>query len=261
MLITLTTDFGTQDPFVGVMKGVIKGIAPQVEIIDLTHAIPPQDILAGAFVLKTACRFFPTDTIHLIVIDPGVGSSRRPIAARLGEWLFVGPDNGVLSYVLAEAPLHQAVTLDNPAYHRHPTSRTFHGRDIFAPAAAHLARRVPMSALGTPLETLTALPLPGPEIVGDMVRCHVIHSDIYGNAFTDLTEPAYTQWAVGEVTITVNGQIVPGPLDAYSDVAEGAPLALFGSSGHLEIAVHNGSAREKLGLTRGDAVTLHRRSA
>jgi len=142
MLITLLTDFGTQDTFVGVMKGVIKTIVPGAEVIDLTHQIPPQDILAGAFALKTAYRFFPLGTIHVVVVDPGVGSSRRPIAARVGDYTYVAPDNGVLSYVLADQALHKAVTLDKSQFHLSQVSRTFHGRDVFAPVAAHLASGV-----------------------------------------------------------------------------------------------------------------------
>lgn len=256
MLITILTDFGTQDTFVGVMRGVIKGIAPRAEIIDLTHQVPPQDIPAGAFALQTAYRFFPLGTIHLVIVDPGVGGARRPVAARLGDSWFVAPDNGVLSCVLAEQPFHEAVTLDNPQFHRPTVSRTFHGRDIFAPVAAHLANGVLLSHLGTPLPSLVTFPLPAPVVQGDVLLCHVITLDVFGNAMTDLTEAAYDAWAPSRVTIVAAGVFIPGPLSSYSDAAEGDSLALFGSHGFLEIAVRNGSARETLGLNRGDIITL-----
>lgn len=257
MIITLLTDFGVQDTFVGVLKGVLKSLAPGVDVVDLTHNIPRQDIVAGAFALKTANRYFPTNTVHLNIVDPGVGSARRPIAARIGDYFYVCPDNGLLSYVLAEDTLHQAVTLDKTEYHLPHVSRTFHGRDIFAPVAAHLSRGVPLMTLGTPLMTLETFSLSRPHVSGDVLTCHVVYFDVYGNVFTDLTEDIYDTWHTGPVHIDVRGQRIPGPLTSYSDAALGRPLALFGSSGHLEIAVRNGSAQTHFGLSRGDAVTLH----
>ncbi len=256
-LITLLTDFGTQDTFVGVLKGVIKSIAPDVDVVDLTHHVPRQDIGAGAFALKTAYRYFPTNTVHLNIVDPGVGSGRRPIAAHIGEFFYVCPDNGLLSYVLAENTLKQAVTLDNPAFHLPRVSRTFHGRDIFAPVAAHLSLGVPLTTLGSPIETLKTFPLSRPAVSERALTCHVLHSDVYGNVFTDLTEDVYDAWRTGPVSIDVCGQYVPGPLTSYSDVGLGQPLALFGSSSHLELAVRNGSAQTHFGLSRGDAMTLN----
>ncbi len=255
-LITLLTDFGTQDTFVGVLKGVIKSLAPEVEIVDLTHHVPPQDIGAGAFLLKTAYRFFPPGTIHLAVVDPGVGGTRRPVAAHIGDFTYVCPDNGLLSHVLSENTLHQAVTLDNACYHLPQVSRTFHGRDIFAPAAAHLADGVSLDSLGTPADTLETFPVSQPLVFGDTVICHVIYSDVFGNVFLDLTEDRANAWGVSRFAIPVSGQVIPGPFNSYSDVPEGTPLALFGSSGHLEIAARNGNAREQLGLTIGDTVTV-----
>ena len=166
-VITLLTDFGTQDAFVGVMKGVIKTIAPGADVIDLTHHVPPQDIKAGAFVLKTAYQYFPPGTIHLAVVDPGVGGARRPVAAQIGEYVYVCPDNGLLSYVLAEETLTQAVTLDNTQYHLPQRSRTFHGRDVFAPVAAHLASGVPLAALGAQADTLQDVPAVCPCGIGE----------------------------------------------------------------------------------------------
>ena len=255
-LITLLTDFGTQDAFVGVMKGVLKSLAPQAEVVDLTHHIPPQDIRAGAFVLKTASRHFPPGTVHLAVVDPGVGGARRPVAARIGDFAYVCPDNGLLSHVLAQDPLTQAVTLDNRRFHRPQVSRTFHGRDIFAPVAAHLANGVPLGALGTPLDAVQTFPLSHPLVLGNTITCHILYADVFGNLFTDLTEDMLEPAEAARLVIEIAGVSIHGLSDSYSQAPEGEPLALFGSSGHLEIAVRNGNAREQMGITVGDRVTI-----
>jgi len=256
-VITLLTDFGTQDAFVGVMKGVIKTLAPDADVIDLTHHVPPQDIKAGAFVLKTAIRYFPPGTIHLAVVDPGVGGARRPVAVRLGDCVYVCPDNGLLSHVLAEEPMTQAVTLDNTQYHLPHVSRTFHGRDVFAPVAAHLANGIPLEALGTQTDTLQTFPLSEPSVSGDTITCHVIYADVFGNLFTDLTEER--TGGVWLAAVEAGGTVIDGLSNSYSSAPAGGPLALFGSSGHLEIAVRNGSARRMLGVEVGDQVTLRTR--
>lgn len=255
-LITLLTDFGTQDAFVGVMRGVLKSLAPEAEVIDLTHHVPPQDIRAGAFVLKTAYKYFPPGTIHLAVVDPGVGGARRPVAAQIGDFLYVCPDNGLLSYVLAQDTLTQAVTLENRQFHLPHVSRTFHGRDIFAPVAAHLASGVPLDTLGTPLETLQTFPLSQPTLSRDTITCHVVYADVFGNLFTDLTEDMAETWLAPPALIEAGGTVIHGLSDSYSQAPEGRPLALFGSSGHLEIAVRNGNARAQLGVEVGDRITI-----
>ena len=255
-LITLLTDFGTQDAFVGVMKGVIKSIAPDAEIIDLTHHVPPQDIRAGAFLLGTACRSFPPGTIHLAVVDPGVGSARRPVAAHIGNFTYVCPDNGLLSHVLSQNTLHHAVTLDNARFHLPQVSRTFHGRDIFAPVAAHLAVNVSLDTLGTPLDTLQTFPLSQTQVSDGSLTCHVVYCDVFGNVFLDLMEDRTETGGLSRFVLQVSGQAIPGPVDSYSDVPIGAALALFGSSGHLEIAVRNGNAQQQFGLRAGDTLTL-----
>ncbi len=258
MIVTLLSDFGTQDTYVGVMKGVIKTIAPEADLVDLTHEIPPQDIAAGAFALHTACRHFPAGTIHLAVVDPGVGSTRFPIAAQIGEYVYVCPDNGLLSYILAEDAVKQAVTLTQTRFHRPILSRTFHGRDIFAPVAAHLSRGVPLDALGAPLDALTTFALSHPHVSHDKIVCHVIHSDVYGNVLTDLTEDIYEMWNVSGSHIHVGGRHIDGPLPSYSGVPPGMPLALFSSAGHLELAVRGGSARAMFALRVGDTVEISR---
>ena len=261
MLITLLTDFGTRDIYVGVMKGVIKDIAPDVDLIDLTHEIPAQDIAAGAFALKSAYAYFPPGTVHLGVVDPGVGGTRRPVAAHIGDYFYVCPDNGLLSYVLAQDTLHQAVTLDHTQFSRRSVSRTFHGRDIFAPAAARLALGVPLGDLGTPSDHLVSFPISVPHVCAETITCHALYIDVFGNVLTDLTEDLYNTWHVTQCVISVAGRDIPGPVESYSDVPDGTPLALFGSSGHLEVAVRNGSAVRTLGLHIGDSITLSIKTA
>lgn len=254
-LITLLTDFGTQDAFVGVMKGVIKSLAPHAEVIDLTHHIPPQDIRAGAFVLKTVYQYFPPGTVHLAVVDPGVGGARRPVAAKIGDFVYVCPDNGLLSHVLAQDTLTQAVTLDNRQFHLSRVSRTFHGRDIFAPVAAHLANGGALDTLGTQTDRLQTFPLSQPLVFGNTITCHVIYADVFGNLFTDLTEDGAGP-GLSSAVIKAGGAVIHGLSESYSQAPEGDPLALFGSSGHLEIAVRDGNAREQLGIKVGDRVTI-----
>jgi S-adenosylmethionine hydrolase len=259
MIITLLTDFGLRDAFVGTMKGVIKSITESVDIIDLTHDIPAQDIRTGAYVLGTAYRYFPPGTIHVAIVDPGVGGSRTPIAVHIGDAYFLCPDNGMLTYVLAEEPLHSAIALTDPAYHLKPVSNTFHGRDIFAPAAALLASGTALTSLGPSISKVISLPTPKAELLSNAITAHVVHFDGFGNAYTDLSEEAYREWENGEVRVTVDGIEIPGPMPAYSNVLPGMPVAVFGSNNHLEIALREGDARQTLNLTIGSEVQIVRR--
>jgi S-adenosylmethionine hydrolase len=240
------------------MKGVILGINPAASIVDLCHAIPPQDVRAAAFLLHTAWPYFPPRTIHVVVVDPGVGSQRRAIAVDVGAATFVAPDNGVLSYVLAEAEKQRAraVHLTNRRYWLPQTSATFHGRDIFAPVAAHLSLDVPLADLGEPLTLgeLVTFPLPRPERQGDGWVGHVVHVDHFGNLVTDLEAGA-----IGDpqsVVIEVGGQRIVGLHRIYSEGTPGEPMALIGSSGRLEIAVPGGHAARWLQAQIGDQVRL-----
>src|SRR5205823_10417194 len=189
-VIALMTDFGIGDGDVGVMKGVIAGITPDAHIIDITHNIGPQNVSSGAWILATSYRYFPTNTVFVCVVDPGVGSSRGAIALHAGEWFFVGPDNGLFSYVLAEQPVHAAVLLSNPAYHRQSVSSTFHGRDIFAPVGAYLALGTTtiLPELGPALDptTLKRLEVGQPTWHGSTIEAHIIHVDHFGNLITDI---------------------------------------------------------------------------
>ena len=258
--IALLTDFGTRDGYPGIMRGVILGIAPASAVVDLTHDIPPQDVAAGAWVLSTAWRYFPRGTIFLGVVDPGVGSARRAVALRAGERLFVGPDNGLFSLVTTQAPAEEAVTLDNPRYRLPQPSATFHGRDIFAPAAAHLAVGVPLAALGSPLapESLVTLTPPVPYREGETLVGHVVHVDVFGNLITDFAGSlADVLLSLPGVSFTLGGTHIADRAATFAAGPADMPFALRDSSGHLAIAVRNGSAAALLGAARGDAVRAH----
>jgi len=265
-IITLLTDFGTEDTYVGVMKGVITSICPSAQVIDLTHQVPPQDIATGAFLLDVSVDYFPEGAIHVAVVDPGVGTARKPVALRTAKAFFVGPDNGIFTLVLQRQQLLQAICLDNPRYHLPTVSSTFHGRDIFAPVAAHIACGVSMEELGTPIHRLQRLPLPRIRVDWQGIRATVVHIDRFGNAITNLTRDNYdawrTRWDVKEPAVQVAASDIFLPIGTtYGDVARGKPLALFGSSGRLEIAVNGGSAAIELALRRGDTIKVLRRES
>jgi hypothetical protein len=278
-IITLTTDFGVSDGYVGTMKGVMLDIVPQAQLVDITHAITPQDVRQTAYVLYTACPFFPPHAVHLVVVDPGVGSARRPIAVRSASGTFVGPDNGVFSYLmtaglLAEESVEAVVELANPRYRLPQVSHTFHGRDIFAPAAAHLAAGVPIDELGPPVTDPVTLPLPRLDVSLNAVRGEVLHADHFGNVITSIGlllwrgdelsfEPVFrtrsgqrARFQADRALVMVGGREIPGLHRTYAEVAPGEVLALVGSEGHLEIAVREGSGADRLGLQPGDSVEL-----
>jgi S-adenosylmethionine hydrolase len=258
-LIALLSDFGLADGYVGVLKGVILGIAPGTQLVDLTHDVPPQDVRTAAWILVTAWRSFPIGAIFLCVVDPGVGTARRPLAIAAGERVFVGPDNGLFSYVLAAAPAERAVILDNPAYHAPQPSATFHGRDIFAPCAAHLAAGISLSALGAPLDPalLVSLPLPTPSWAGDRLIAHVLHIDRFGNLITDIG-PALAERVLTAqgVTARMAGRAISARAATFADGPSRAPCLLRDSSGYLAIAVRDGSAAALLGAGRDAAIEI-----
>lgn len=270
-LITLTTDFGTADSYVGTMKGVILGIVPDARLVDLSHEVAPQDIRGAAYVLYAAYPFFPPHTVHLVVVDPGVGGARRPIALRTPAGFFVGPDNGVFSYVMACEPVEASVALADPRYRLPRVSRTFHGRDVFAPAAAHLAAGVPIADLGPSAADPVVFPAPRLEITSRGIVGEVLHVDRFGNVVTSIGRllwskdelslesvfvEAQMRFSAAGATLVVAGQEVAGVYHTYAEVQPGEMLALVGSSGHLEIAVRGGSAVERLGMHPGDKVVL-----
>lgn len=252
--ITLTTDFGTRDWFVGTMKGVVPGINPRAAIVDITHEVPAGDVRAGAFALMAACRYFPKGTVHVAVVDPGVGSQRRAIAMQTGNYIFVGPDNGVLSWALAREKIKTIRQLENPKYFLKTISLTFHGRDIFAPVAAHLSRGVSLQRLGRELKDFVRLPWPGPTKDRGEICGEIIHIDHFGNAITNIGADLVP--GSGKTVCEAMGkQKVRCTLqEFYGAVTVNAPVAVIGSSGFLEIAVNGGSAAQRFGLKIGDTV-------
>jgi S-adenosylmethionine hydrolase len=269
--IVLTTDFGLSDPYVGVMKGVILGINPQVGIIDLTHLIQPQNIRQAAFVLGASHRFFPQGTVHVVVVDPGVGTQRKAVLLDMPRVKFLAPDNGVLSHVLADylddpperpgvvavPPQCHGYQLTETQYWLHPVSNTFHGRDIFAPAAAHLSLGVQPEALGTPLSELVWVPAPQPVEENGQVLGEVIYSDHFGNLITNIPERLIGPGSSARVGI--KGHRIAGLRTTFHDSSGNADVdlvALIGSHGFLEIAVPDGSAATLLNVGPGEPVKV-----
>jgi S-adenosylmethionine hydrolase len=255
-IITLTTDFGMADGYVATMKGVILSIAPASTLVDLSHQVPAQNVQTAAFLIYQAVPFFPSETIHLVVVDPGVGSQRRALAVHTAQGIFVAPDNGVLSYVLASADVREAVSLTKPAYQLPQVSATFHGRDIFAPAAAHLANGVSLERLGPRAINLLRLPLSQPERrPNDDLVAHVMHVDHFGNLILDVAADDVDEECVFEL----GGRSIEGVSGTFADVADGELVAYVGSSrDHVEIAVRNSDAAQELEIGIGDRVLIRR---
>jgi S-adenosylmethionine hydrolase len=250
-IVTLTTDFGTRDWFVGSMKGAILSVNPQITIVDNTHEIQAGDIRAGAFALAASCRCFPRLTVHLAVVDPGVGSLRAAIVVRTADYFFVGPDNGILSLALAQDKVLEIRRIDNQTFTRTPVSHTFHGRDVFAPVAARLTQGVMLDAIGAKLPDYARLEWVQPKVVGGLLRGEIVYIDRFGNCITNIGAGA-----------KVTGKVrAAGTMECefrrtYSDVAPGQPVALVGSTGFLEIAVNAGHAAQALRLKVGDPVEV-----
>jgi S-adenosylmethionine hydrolase len=263
-LITLLTDFGTADYFVAAVKGVILSANPDARIVDITHEIPPQDIEAAAFTLLAACSSFPVGTIHLAVVDPGVGSSRRPILMKLGEHFFVGPDNGIFSYVLENyenaGETTEVFHLTNQNYFRQPVSATFHGRDVFAPVAAALSLGAKPTDIGTKITDCVRLASLKPTSEADgKLTARIIHIDRFGNCITNLTQNELTAETIAAgLTIRINGKSVKSFRKYFAEETNGKEklFAIWGSAGFLEIAVANDSAAKLLKVKRGDDVIV-----
>jgi hypothetical protein len=253
-IITLTTDFGLRDPFVGVMKGVILGICPDVRLVDLTHDVAPQDVLEAALVLESSARFFPGGTVHLAVVDPGVGSRRRGLAISAAGQRFVGPDNGLFSAALGE-PGWMAVSLENPEYRLAEVSQTFHGRDIFAPAAAHLASGIALERFGPPVTDPMRLRFPDCRLENGAWVGEVIGADGFGNLLTSVTARRLSEAAAGWI-VELGGRVLGPLVSCYADGREGEPSAIIGSSGRVEIFVRNANAQAVLGAGRGTPVRV-----
>ncbi len=254
-LVALLTDFGLEDVYVGVMKGAIAQINSQLPVIDLTHNIPPQDLLAARFALLNSYPYFPENTVYVAVVDPGVGSDRRGVAIQFAQGFLVGPDNGIFSGILDTSPALQAVELSNSKYWLTPNpSRTFHGRDIFAPVGAYLASGIALESLGENifLDSLVTLPLPPLQVTATSIAGCIQYCDRFGNLITNIPSELISD---RDWNIMVANQKIPSA-KTYSDVARGKSLALVGSHGYVEIAVNGGSAREQFKLTVGATILL-----
>ncbi len=258
-IITLLTDFGIQDEYVGVLKGVIMRINPTVTIIDVTHGIAPQNIVAAAFTLKAAFPFFPQGTIHLAVVDPGVGTQRDIVAVRCAGHLFLAPDNGLLDPILADHPPEAGYRVENENLFRHPVCRTFHGRDVFAPVAAHLAQGLPLKAVGRPFDFDQLRPLrvgePRIDPLGT-IEGEVVSVDRFGNLITNIGSKHLSTLGPGKFEILLGDHIISGMAENYAQGIPGKPLAIIGSRDCLEIAVNGGSAIQSLNLAYGVIVRV-----
>lgn len=258
-VIALLSDFGLRDHYAGTMKGVMLNICPDVTLVDITHDVPPHDVLDGALQLAAAARYFPSGTIFLAVVDPGVGSSRRGIAVEAGDYRFVAPDNGVLTAVLREWTPKKVVELTERRYARPTVSRTFEGRDRFAPAAGWLAKGIQLTALGRPAPDFHRLEIPAPEISDAAIAGLVLRIDRFGNLVTNIDRRAFEGAARGGTTQVRAGEHLIGRLVAtYAEIQAGEICALFGSTDHLELAANADSAAERLGLGRGARVEVSR---
>jgi S-adenosylmethionine hydrolase len=257
-VISLLTDFGIKDGNVGVMKGVIWSIAPEARISDLSHTIQPQNVREAALVLSRSVPYFPENSIHMVVVDPGVGTARRPMAARIGPHYYVGPDNGIITMLLEEAELKgwktRFIHLDNPEYWLPNVSYVFHGRDIFAPVAGHLAIGVPLKSLGTEFDDPVRLDLPRPQQTDTGWKGEVIHIDHFGNVASNIRVENLGDAlkTMDKINVRVAGVEIHGLVNTFGERAVGELIALLGSTGNLIVSVVNGSALERLNVKIGD---------
>lgn len=258
-VVALLSDFGTTDHYAGSMKGVVLSVCPDATLVDIAHDLPPHDVLAGALELAACYRFFPSGTVFLVVVDPGVGSSRRGLAADTGDYRFVAPDNGVLTAMFREAPPKKVVELTERKYARPTVSRTFEGRDRFAPAAGWLAKGLPLMSLGRSIADYRQLDIPVAVVSDEGVDGQVLRVDRFGNLITNIERRQFERLAAGGgLAITAGGREVPRLVSTYEEAQGSEACALFGSSDHLEIAVNAGSAADRLGLGRGALVVVRR---
>jgi S-adenosylmethionine hydrolase len=262
-IITLTTDFGTSDPYVGMMKGVILSLAPEATIVDLTHDVPAQDVRTGAFLLERSLRYFPPTTIHVAVVDPGVGGRRRALAVETTDGVLIGPDNGLLSLAAERAGKHTVYELNQPRWFLPDVSRTFHGRDVFAPVAAHLHRGTPLTQVGRRVDQMLGLKWPRAIVRarGSMIDGRVLLVDRFGNLVTNIDATELGLKPGPRATVKIGRKRLRGLEGSYQDVAPGKLLAYVGSYGLVEIAVRDGSAASTLRAGVGTDVMLERGAA
>jgi S-adenosyl-L-methionine hydrolase (adenosine-forming) len=258
-LVALMSDFGSRDHYAGTMKGVVLQVCPEATLVDISHDIPPHDLQFAALELAAACKYFPAGSVFLVVVDPGVGSGRRGLAADTGDYRFVAPDNGVLTAVFQETPPKRVVELTERRYARPTVSRTFEGRDRFAPAAAWLAKGVQLSALGRPFHDYQELDIPIVQLQDGRLTGVVLRIDRFGNLVTNIDRKNFDQFAArGAIDIRVGEHAVGRLVETYTDIAENEVCALFGGTEHLEIAANATSAVARLGVERGARVVVSR---
>jgi S-adenosylmethionine hydrolase len=258
-VIALLSDFGARDHYAGTMKGVMLGICPDATLVDITHGIAAHDVLEGALQLAASYRYFPSGTIFLAVVDPGVGSARRGLAADAGDYKFVAPDNGVLTAVFKEVPPRKVVELSERRYARPTVTRTFEGRDRFAPAAAWLAKGTQLSAFGRTITDYHKLDLPVVDVSPDKLRGAVLIVDRFGNLVTNIDRRTFESFAKhGSIRIVAEGTPIDRLVSTYAEIAPGETCALFGSSDHLELAANAVSAAERLGLGKRAVIEIVR---
>ena len=253
-IITLTTDFGYKDPFAAEMKGVILSINPNATIIDMTHSIQPQDIEEAAYVIGSGFSYFPSGTIHMVVVDPGVGSGRKPLVLEAGGLYFVGPDNGVFSHILHLLSPVKGVHITEEKYMLSKNSPTFHGRDLFAPVAAWLSKGLTPEAFGPPVKDFVNFPVPRSEVEHGSISGEVIYIDRFGNAITNIKGADLISFA-NHYVVEVDNTIVQ-PVKYYAQAGEKSLSCLINSSGYLELFVNKGNAAEKYGIKKGEKVIL-----
>lgn len=250
-IITLATDFGEKDYFVGAVKGVLLSINPKVKIVDITHQLEPFNLISAAFTLRNYYQYYPPDTIHLVVVDPGVGSQRKPIVIQTEKYFFVGPDNGVFSWI--EQPFHKIIHLTNAKYFLNPVSSTFHARDIFAPVSAYLSLGVKAEEFGKPIKKIVKIEVPNPRFQKDKIIGEIIQVDNFGNLISNI---GLDKLKKGIKSIKIKGRKILKISRSFSNVAEGEILAYWGSAGFLEIGVNCGSAAQVLNSRVGDKVEI-----
>lgn len=260
-IITLTTDFGISSPYVAQMKGVILGINPDLQIVDVTHAIGPQNILEGAIILGDVAHTFPPGTLHVAVVDPGVGTDRRIVYVQVGGGqTFLVPDNGLLTHVLKRHPPERLLHMNRRETWNNSVSHTFHGRDIFAPLAARLSLGTPPEQLGAPIEDIVRVKIPEPEFDDNRLRGQVLVVDSFGNLITNILEMQVVALGPSEdLLVLCDRHSIEGVNRIYADKPHGETIALIDSQGRLEIAVAGGNAAKMLGAGQGAAVVVHRR--
>jgi S-adenosyl-L-methionine hydrolase (adenosine-forming) len=258
-IVTFTTDFGTEDHFVGTMKGVVLGINPEATVVDICNNVQPFDILEGALTIAHSYQYYPAGTVHVVVVDPGVGTTRRPIIVDSGKHIFIAPDNGVLSLVFGHQERLTVRHITAGHYFLQPVSSTFHGRDVFAAVAGHVSRGVDISKLGDPIEDYVRLPLPQPQVTDNGIVGAVLKADRFGNVITNITRPMVSRFLAHHTDgwlLRMGNVQVRNMQAAYAHGAPGEIFAIVSSMGYLEVATNRGNAAELIGARQGDEVEL-----